>query len=377
MDGNRLRISLALPGSSLSGDDGKCGQTAIETLVAQDGQFAFGNVQPTAMFGSRVKFELAGDAARFGCWEGRVQRGELVGVEIVQHDTNDFGVGVAFVDEPLHLVRKVGGCAPLGDRDMAPASQWLDHHKHIASAVAAVFVIDFARSSRRGWNRLARMVVQLQRPLVETYDWSTRVVALGVEVEDVLHGRHEVWTYFRNAPVFLEPWLEAVFLSVRRTASSEIDGTTRRTISSSASSCMVHEVRPSGGLLHAKAISVAWPRSSSLGAAPGRGLSLSAASSPYSTKRRRMRSTVERLVCSAAATSSSVRSSAANSKTRARVIRRADVLPLWTSDRNSRRCSSVRSTIHFHFCTAGALPRRRNASLPAGPYLVNINVVIH
>jgi hypothetical protein len=55
------------------------------------------------------------------------------------------------------------------------------------------------------------MVEQLQRPLVEADDWSTRIVALGVQVEYVLHGRHEVWTYFRDAPVLLAPWLEPVF----------------------------------------------------------------------------------------------------------------------------------------------------------------------
>src|SRR5579859_1355554 len=377
MDRYFLRVAPALPGGSLPRDKGEGWQAAIETLVAENRQFAFCNVQPTAVFGSRVKFELAGDAACFGRWKGGVQRGDLVGVEIVQHDANDLRIGIAFVHQPLHLVCKVDRRAPLGDGDMAPASQRLDHHKHIASAVAAVFVIHFASSARRCRYRFARMVEQLQRPLVEADDWSTRIVALGVQVEYVLHGRHEVWTHFRDAPVLLEPWLEPVFLSVRRTASSEIDGTTRRIISSSASSCMVHEVRPSGGLLHANAISVAWPRSSSFGAAPGRGRSLRAASSPCSTKRRRMRSTVERLVCRTAATSSSVRSSAAKSSTRARVIRRADALPLWTSARSSRRCSSLRSTTHFHFCTPGALPRRRNVSLPAGGYLVNINVVVH
>jgi hypothetical protein len=43
-----------------------------------------------------------------------------------------------------------------------------------------------------------------------------------------------------------------------------MEPTTRRTTSSLASSCIVQQVRPSGGLLHASAISVAWPRSSSL-----------------------------------------------------------------------------------------------------------------
>ena len=154
---------------------------------------------------------------------------------------------------------------------------------------------------------------------------------LGVRVEHVFHHGDKGWSHFRDAPVLLKPWLESVFLSVRRTASSEMDGTTRRTINSFASNCIVQLTRPSGGLLHANAINVAWPRSSNFGTAPGRGRSLNAASSPCSTKRLRMRSTVDRLVCRTAATSSSGRSSAANNRMRARVMRRAEALPLSNS----------------------------------------------
>src|SRR5579871_7033244 len=119
------------------GDNSERRQAAVETLVYEYCQFAFGDVQPTAMFGRVMKHQLARDTARFGCWEGGVQRGDLVRVEIVQHDTDDFGIGIAFVDQPLHLLREVDGGAPLGDGNMAPASQWLDDHEHIASAVAA------------------------------------------------------------------------------------------------------------------------------------------------------------------------------------------------------------------------------------------------
>jgi len=101
MDRYFLRVAPALPGGSLPRDNGKGWQAAIETLVTENRQFAFCNVQPTAVFGSRVKFELAGDAACLGRWKGGVQRSDLVGVEIVQHDANDLRIGIAFVHQPL------------------------------------------------------------------------------------------------------------------------------------------------------------------------------------------------------------------------------------------------------------------------------------
>src|SRR5581483_3349936 len=189
-------------------------------------------------------------------WEGCVQRSSRVDVQVVEHHPYDFGIGICFVHQPFHLLREVHRCASLGHLDMPPASQRFDCHEHVARAVAPILVVQFASSSWRDWNRFACMVEQLQRPLVEADHWTTWVVALGVQVEDVFHGGYKGWTHFRDAPVLLEPRFEPVFLSVRRTASSEMAGTTRRTTNSSASSCIVHEVRPSGGLLHAKAISV-------------------------------------------------------------------------------------------------------------------------
>ncbi len=51
------------------------------------------------------------------------------------------------------------------------------------------------------------------------------IVGLGVEIQHVLHGRHELSTYLGDAPLFLEPRLERVFFSRRRTVSGDKDST--------------------------------------------------------------------------------------------------------------------------------------------------------
>lgn len=116
----------------------------------------------------------------------------------------------------------------------------------------------------------------------------------------------------------------------------------------SASSCMVQTVRLSGGAVQASATSRASAFASSFGAAPGRGASYSARArrSPggASAKRRRTRSTVVRLTCSAAAVAQSYVSSLARSRMCARVSVRAGAFPRRISTNSSDRSSSVSST---------------------------------
>ena len=89
-----------------------------------------------------------------------------------------------------------------------------------------------------------------------------------------------------DTPLLLQPRLDLVFLSTRRTVSSETVGTTSSSTSRSASSCMVHSRRPSGGAEQAKAMRWASARPSRVRWRLGRswGLRPKAVSSPCSPK---------------------------------------------------------------------------------------------
>ena len=54
-----------------------------------------------------MKLQLAGEAACFGRRERDVQGGDLVDVQVVQHDPDHLRIGIGFVRQPLHLVREV------------------------------------------------------------------------------------------------------------------------------------------------------------------------------------------------------------------------------------------------------------------------------
>ena len=58
-DWSTVGVALALPGGNLPSDHVECWQSTIETLVGQDGQFAFRHVQPAAVLRRRMELQLA------------------------------------------------------------------------------------------------------------------------------------------------------------------------------------------------------------------------------------------------------------------------------------------------------------------------------
>src|SRR5262249_60846140 len=91
------------------------------------------------------------------------------------------------------------------------------------------------------------------------------IVGFFVGCEDIFHARHAlgilVW---RNAPVLDLTFGHAVFFSVLRTVSGQIDATTSNATNASASSCNDHRPYPAGGLPHRIAINLPSAMPSSL-----------------------------------------------------------------------------------------------------------------
>ena len=76
-------VAVVLPCVDFVGKDLFVGDTAIQTLRSEHAELGFGHVEPTAVLGSVVPFEALDEPARLGGGEGFVERGGLVGVEIV------------------------------------------------------------------------------------------------------------------------------------------------------------------------------------------------------------------------------------------------------------------------------------------------------
>ena len=152
-----------------------------------------------------------------------------------------------------------------------------------------------------------------------------------------------------------------VFLSVCRTASWLYDSANANSTTLPASKRNVQCSCPSGASLHATAIRCAHCRSPSFGLAPKCGPSFNARSSPASTNRCRTRPTVAYPTFNAAATASSVMSSSAFNRIRARVSVRDPCRPLPISPSRYSRSSFVKSTRYLIFMSIPRIerPKRR------------------
>src|SRR5512147_59557 len=102
-----------------------------------------------------------------------------------------------------------------------------------------------------------------------------------------------VGTHPGNTPFLALPRLEVVFLSTRPTVFGEIISIWRNSTKRSAKSFIVHRCRPVGGVLQANATRKAACLPVKTGGDPDCDRSLNAAINPSSTKRWRVRCTVE------------------------------------------------------------------------------------
>src|SRR5215211_64216 len=335
VDRGRARVALLFPGGDRRLHGHHRGQPAVQTLGGQDAQLDFDQIEPTAVFGSVMKLDSAREPVSLLRTEGGIERGGGMGVEVVDHQPNGFGGGIVDVRQFPDPAGEVAGGALRADPDVAPTAVAVDGHRHAAGSTAGIFVIDPAAATGSGREGRRHLGPQRTRALIEADHRATRIGGFGIQIEDGFHAPDEGRGQFGDAPLLALPGLEVVFLSVRRTVSSEMRSTTPRATSRSASNCMVHGLSgPRGLSVQARAMSVAsWALSRS-GAAPGRVRSLSAAATPSSAHRRRMRPPVAAQQPPAAATSASNRSSAASSRMRARRSSRAEATPLVVNARN-------------------------------------------
>src|SRR5215203_5363252 len=198
--------------------------------------------------------------------------------------------------------------ATLGNHELSPAAQELEAHQNPADPVPFVLrveALDRPRLRRQGVPNLA---YELAGPLVEADHRSQWVVRLFVEIQDPLYPPHEGDTLsWRDHPLALEVWLEAVFLSVRLTVSWETVSTCPSSTIRSARSLMLQRSLPSGGSEHERAIKCASARPSKIRllGLPGF-FGISATSSPSSQKRLRSRAMVALETSKASAILSSV-----------------------------------------------------------------------
>src|SRR4051794_21316995 len=334
-----------------------------QALPGQHRQLDLRHVQPAPVLRRVVDLQLLGDPPRLLRRERLVERGQLVRVQVVHHQDHLLRLLVHLLHQPADHLGEVHGGPPIGDTDGTPAQERFGDHEEVGRAVAGVLVVVPLGLARLGRDRLDHLADELLARLVEADQRPLLVVGPVVDVEHILHVADELGVGLRrDAPLFLEVRLQLVFFRASRTVSSEIESTTSSSTSLSASNCMVHTARPSGGGEQARAMSRASARPSSLICRGGRSRRLRsrAASRPSSTNRWRTRSTVSVLTSRASAICPSGQAgppsaASALSRIRAWVNFRAAALP--TAIRSERPWRSSASSVTLYLFIAALLWR--------------------
>jgi hypothetical protein len=103
------------------------------------------------MRGGIVKIQLPQDPTGCGRWKRRVQRCRGMGIQMVQHHTDDRGLRQVGLNQVFHTVCKVLSRASVSDLDVAPAPQRFKEHKQVTRPLAALFVVVAPGLASRGW----------------------------------------------------------------------------------------------------------------------------------------------------------------------------------------------------------------------------------
>ena len=118
---------------------------------------------------------------------------------------DSLGAGVVDGEQMLDLVRPVDPGAPWSGDDAPPARQGLDPAEDRARPTARVLAVLPAVATRGGEDGFTSVPEELVGLLVHTHHRHCRVVGASIDVEDVLHPRHELPVGLgRDGPALLQ-----------------------------------------------------------------------------------------------------------------------------------------------------------------------------
>ena len=110
-------------------------------MASKHAEFNLCHVDPRAMLGRVVELQASGNPSGFGRLEGLAERGDVVGVEVVQHHANHLSMRIGLVHQPLHLVSEIYRCASFGHLQVLPTPQRLKEHEQVPRSVALVLIV--------------------------------------------------------------------------------------------------------------------------------------------------------------------------------------------------------------------------------------------
>ena len=220
VDGDARCVALGLVGRDLALQGVGLGVSPLETGAAQCAEFDLRHVQPTGVLGACG--ETRGASRCAGPQQPGTSRKGTPYDGYSDCPAPRGSPGHRGKPHPPAIAsggRSPAWCAARCWPGGAPARQGFTGQEDVAGAAASILVVLPPRSSRLRRQRLPDLGQQLGRGLVKAHHRPIGVVGFGIQVQHILHGRHEFAAYFRDAPLLLPPRLEGVFLSLSLTVS--------------------------------------------------------------------------------------------------------------------------------------------------------------
>lgn len=118
-----LCIAFCLPGSDLLPERLFLSDAPIHPVLTQYRQVTLGHVEPTAVFGRGMDLDLLADASGFLWLKRLVERGEIMRVQIIQHQHDVLDLWGMHLTKAVQHVGKILVGAVCAHRHLSPATQ--------------------------------------------------------------------------------------------------------------------------------------------------------------------------------------------------------------------------------------------------------------
>src|SRR5258708_10366285 len=129
------------PGNEFQSECRFVRDTAVKALFGQDTQLDFCHVKPRTMRGGVMKAEPSGNPVSLNFAKDFDQRQIGMGVEVIQDHINTVSLGIQDIHQIAHGKSELAFGATAGDQDMPLSSFGFSKDKHVARAVALIFMV--------------------------------------------------------------------------------------------------------------------------------------------------------------------------------------------------------------------------------------------
>jgi hypothetical protein len=138
VDADRLPIAFGLPSGYLLFQFGARADATLQTWPSEHREFNLGHVQPTAVFGRVMQFQLLDQTARLGWLKHLLQGSQGMRVQVI-HDQHDLlGTRIRPIHQVAYEQRKVAFGALLRHLQVALARQRFAGHEQITGSLSLI-----------------------------------------------------------------------------------------------------------------------------------------------------------------------------------------------------------------------------------------------